>query len=159
MIYKVNAKKGTLIWKKNIEKPMTEWSWYGFAGTGTLGDSKIFEASAEGNAFALDQNSRELLWQTEFTDNPEAGNLSVLLYHEGLVYIGVSSVEEMLDSPSFKPNLQGKVIALDAKTGKKVWERFLVEPPRNGVPMWTSFALDTEENTLFNTLVLRKFIN
>ena len=52
-IYKVNAKKGTLIWKKNIEKPMTEWSWYGFAGTGTLGDSKIFEASAEGNAFAL----------------------------------------------------------------------------------------------------------
>ena len=83
--------------------------------------------------------------------DPEAGNLSVLLYHDGLVYIGVSSVEEMLDSPSFTPNLQEKVIALDAKTGDKVWERFLVEPPKNGVPMWTSFALDTESNTLYFT--------
>ena len=150
-IYKVDAKKGSLIWKKNIENPMTEWSWYGFAGTGTLGDGKVFEASVEGNAFALDQNSGELLWQTEFTTDPEAGNLSVLLYHDGLVYIGVSSVEEMLDSPSFTPDLQGKVIALDAKTGNKVWERFLVEPPQNGVPMWTSFALDTESNTLYFT--------
>ena len=150
-IFKVDAEEGSLIWKKNIEKPMTEWTWYGFAGTGSLGDGKVFEASVEGNAFALDQNSGELLWQTEFTTDPEAGNLSVLLYHDGLVYIGVSSVEEMLDSPSFTPNLQGKVIALDAKTGDKVWERFLVEPPQNGVPMWTSFALDTESNTLYFT--------
>jgi len=150
-IYKVDAKKGSLIWKKSIEKPMIDWSWYGFAGTGTLGDGMVFEASVEGNAFALDQSSGELLWQTEFTDDGEAGNLSVLLYNHGMVYIGVSSVEEMLDSPSFEPNLQGKVIALNAKTGEKAWERFLVEPPKNGVPMWTSFALDTDENTLFFT--------
>lgn len=154
-IYKVDANNGKLIWKKAIEKPKTKWPWYGFAGTGTLGDGKLFEASVEGNAFALDQSTGEVLWKTKYTDDPEAGNLSTLLYHDGLVYIGVSSVEESEVIAEmqevFKSDFQGKVVALNADNGQLVWEKVLVEPPHNGVPVWTSFALDPELNTLFFT--------
>ncbi|MBF9252193.1 PQQ-binding-like beta-propeller repeat protein [Pontibacter sp. 172403-2] len=148
-IYKVDVNNGNLVWKKAIEEPKTEWPWHGFAGTGTLGGGKLFEASVEGNAFALDPATGEVLWKTKFTDDPEAGNLGTLLYYDGLVYIGVSSVEEMQENST--PDLQGKVVALNAEDGRKVWEKALVEPPQNGAPMWTSFALDPELNTLFFT--------
>lgn len=128
-----------------------DWPWHGLAGTGTLGDGKLFEASVEGTAFALDPSSGKVLWKTRITDDPHAGNLSTLLYYDDLVYIGLQSVEEPLShmKKDFVPDFQGKVVALNADTGEIVWEKRLVEAPHNGVPMWTSFALDPEMNTLF----------
>lgn len=152
-VYKVDARSGKLIWEKKVEEPKTIWPWHGFAGTGTLGDGKLFEASVEGTAFALDPATGEVLWKTRFADDSEAGNLSTLLFYDDLVYIGVSSVEEALTAmkKDFKPNFQGKVVALDADNGQQVWERVLVEPPHNGCAVWSSFALDPESNTLFFT--------
>jgi len=140
-VYKVDL-TGKLLWKKDIEKPKTMWPWHGFAGTGTLGDGKLFEASVEGTAFALNPATGDVLWKTRITDDPEAGNLSTLLYNDGLVYIGLSSVEEPMThmKKGFKPDFQGKVVALDAQSGKMVWERVLVEPPHNGCAVWSSFA-------------------
>ncbi|PRY09666.1 polyvinyl alcohol dehydrogenase (cytochrome) [Pontibacter ummariensis] len=151
-VYKVD-RNGQLIWKKDIEQPKKMWPWHGFAGTGTLGDGKLFEASVEGTAFAINPATGDVLWKTRFTDDQEAGNLSTLLYHDGLVYIGVQSVEEPLTTikKGFVPDFQGKVVALNANTGALAWERVLVTPPHTGVPMWTSFALDPDQNTLFFT--------
>ncbi len=152
-VYATDATTGQVLWQKQVEQPMTQWPWYGFAGTGTLGEGMLFEASVEGNAFALDVQTGEVQWQTEFTDDPEAGNVGKLLYHDGLVYIGVQSVEEALDGmmPDFTPNFRGKVVALNAQSGEVAWERSLVEAPHNGVAVWSSFALDPETNTLFFT--------
>ncbi len=107
----------------------------------------------EGTAFALDPSTGKVLWKSGFTDDPEAGSLSKLLYYGGLVYIGVQSVEEPLTAAkeNFKPDFRGKVVALNANTGAKVWERYLVDSPQNGVAVWTSFALDPVLNTLFFT--------
>ena len=150
-VYKVNTANGKLIWKAKIEEPKKDWPWHGLAGTGTLGDGKLFEASVEGTAFALDPSTGKVLWQTKFTDDEHGGNLSTLLYYDDIVYIGVQSVEEPLShmKKDFVPDFQGKVVALNADTGDLVWEKYLVESPHNGVPMWTSFALDPELNTLF----------
>ena len=152
-VYKVDKNNGKLIWQKKVEDPKSDWPWHGFAGTGTLGDGKLFEASVEGTAFAIDPASGNVLWKTRFTDDPQAGNLSTLLYHDGLVYIGVSSVEEPLTAKmkDFKPDFLGKVVALNASNGQMVWERVLVTPPHNGCAVWSSFALDPELNTLFFT--------
>ncbi|MFD2514774.1 PQQ-binding-like beta-propeller repeat protein [Pontibacter locisalis] len=152
-VYKVDASTGKLIWKKEIEKPQTMWPWHGFAGTGTLGEGKLFEASVEGTAFALNPATGDVLWKTRFTDDTEAGNLSTLLYHDGLVYIGVSSVEEPMTGmkKDFKPDFQGKVVALRASDGTLAWERVLVEPPHNGCAVWSSFALDPDLNMLYFT--------
>lgn len=150
-VYKVNKENGKLLWKSKIEEPKTNWPWHGLAGTGTLGDGKLFEASVEGNAFAVDPSSGKVLWKTRFTDDEHGGNLSTLFYYDGLVYIGVQSVEEPLSQmkKNFVPDFQGKVVALSADTGELVWEKYLVQPPHTGVPMWTSFALDPELNILF----------
>lgn len=152
-IYKVDANTGALIWKNKVEEPITKWPWHGFAGIGTLGGGKLFEASVEGKAFALDPASGTVLWETDFAEDKQAGNLGQVMYHNGMVYIGLQSVEEPLTemNKDYKPHFQGKVMALDANTGKKIWERNLVEAPHNGVAMWTSFALDPELNMLYFT--------
>lgn len=153
-VYAADAGSGEIIWQKQVqEQVMEKWPWYGFAGTGTLGDGMLFEASVEGMAYAIDPESGEVLWQTDITEDPEAGNLSDLLYHDGLLYIGLQSVEEPLTRmmENFEPNFQGKVLALNGQTGEIVWERQLVEAPHNGVPVWSGFALDPEMNALFFT--------
>ncbi|WP_439882133.1 outer membrane protein assembly factor BamB family protein [Pontibacter sp. MBLB2868] len=152
-VYKLNPQNGQVVWKKTIEQPKKMWPWHGLAGTGTLGEDKLFEASVEGTAFAIDKNSGNVLWQTKITDDPEAGSLSTLLYHNGMVYVGLQSVEEALTAKmkDFKPDFQGKVMALNASNGQVAWERVLVEKPHNGCAVWSSFALDPELDMLYFT--------
>lgn len=153
-VYKLDARTGKEMWvRKDLQKPMTKWPWHGFAGTGALVDNVLVEASTEGTAYGLDSQTGRTLWQTELTDDPEAGSICKILAHDGLVYIGLQSVEEPMSkmNPGFKPNFQGRVLALDGKTGRIIWERLLAEAPQNGAGMWSSFALDTDLDLLYFT--------
>ena len=154
-VYAADAATGEVTWQKQVETPNTQWPWYGFPGTGALGDGMVFEASAEGNAFGIDTATGEVRWQTKISDSQYAGNISHLLYYDGLVYVGMSSVEEPLSKmmqkkgETFYPSFQGKVLALNAQTGEVAWERPLVQGQENGVAVWSSFALDPAMNALF----------
>jgi len=148
--YAIDTTSGQIVWRKQLEGPRHDWAWYGFAGTGALSEDTLFEASVEGNAFALDKSTVEIKWQTHFTDQPTAGNIGTLLYNDGLLYVGLSSVEEALSQqPGFQPSFRGAVMALDASNGTVVWQRSLVDAPQNGVAIWSGFALDPAMNALF----------
>ena len=149
-----DAKTGKTIWRKAIETPNTNAAWHGFAGTGALGVGALFEASGEGNAFAVDAQTGDVKWKVNFVPREKyAGNIGAILFHDGLVYIGVSSYEEAvgLQVKGFEPQFRGRVLALDATTGKTVWTTSLVEAPANGVPVWSSFAIGSDPSTLFVT--------
>ena len=153
-VYAADAASGKIVWQADaLDQVKKEWPWHGFAGTGVLGDGRLYEASVEGEALALDPNSGDVIWRTRITDDPQAGSISRLAYHDGLVYIGLSSVEEPMDKKiqGFEPDFQGKILALHADSGKLAWQLPLVEPPKNGVAMWTSFALDPDSGTLYFT--------
>ena len=153
-VYAVNAEDGSIIWKKKVQETVhDQWPWHGFVGTGAIGEGVLYEASMEGIAYALDLDTGDVLWQTKITDDPQAGNVGRMLYYDGLVYVGLSSVEELLDKkkPGFEPNFQGKVKALDAKTGEIVWIRPLAIPPTTGATVWSSFAIDPELGMLYFT--------
>ncbi len=149
--YAVDASNGTVIWQKNLEQPQTSWPFYGFAGTGTLGNGNYYLVSAEGKAFALDQNNGNIIWQASISTNQYTGNLSKLLFYNGKIYFGTESVEELLirSKPGLTIDFQGSVMALDAQTGKVVWQTPMVQAPGNGVSVWGAFAIDPNTNTLF----------
>jgi polyvinyl alcohol dehydrogenase (cytochrome) len=148
--YAADATTGKILWQQHLEEPNLKWPWWGFAGVGAVGQGTLFEASAEGDAFALDEATGTVKWHAHFAAHPAGGNIGQILYNGGLVYIGLSSVEEALSSqPGYVPSFTGAVMALDANTGKTVWERPLVQPPANGVSVWSSFALDPAMNALF----------
>ena len=150
--YAADLKTGAILWTKEIETPLKDRPWFGFCGTGAIGDGLLFEASAEGNAFALDVRTGEVRWKTRLAPEEKyAGHAGTMLHHEGLVFVGLCSIEEAVgvQDKSFVPAFRGRVVALDAKTGKLAWTLRLAEPPANGVAVWGSFALDHETQTLF----------
>ncbi len=149
--YAVDASTGDVIWQKQVDQPKSEWPWHGFAGSGAVGDQYVYFASVEGTAYALDMNTGDTVWQTKLSDNQYAGNLGKLMYYDGKLILGLSSVEEPLShqNPNMKISFQGSVMALDGKSGEILWETKLVDSPGNGVAVWGSFAVDPTTNTLF----------
>lgn len=151
LVSAVNAQTGLTLWMTEVEQPHRERPWHGFCGTGTVAEGKLFEASAEGRAFALDLSSGRLLWQRRFTYRPHAGCLGRLLCHDGLLYVPVSPVEEITTNSGFR----GGVVALDAADGHIVWAQELIDVIKEptggfaGVPITGGFALDKATDHLF----------
>lgn len=153
VVYATDLRDGTILWKKDVAIPHRPWPWHGFAGTGAFGEGLLFEASVEGDAFAINPENGEVVWQTRFVEQEDAGNLSDLLYHDGLIYIGVQSVAEGLDAgyDDYVPTFRGNVVALKAQSGEVAWRTYLVDPPQNGAAVWSSFAVDPDLNALYFT--------
>lgn len=150
-VYGADAVNGQILWKKQVEKPDPRWYWHGFCGSGILADELLFFASTEGNAFAFDPKDGTVKWQVRVTEQKYGGSICDLLAHEGLLYVGLSSVEEgmVILDPSYPPVFRGQVLALETKSGKEVWRTDLVQAPGNGCAVWSSFALDPQTHTLF----------
>lgn len=152
--WSVDGETGEQNWKtKPAESVMTEWPWHGFTGTGAIGDGRYYIATVSGDAFALDAGTGETLWTASIAEDPHGGNVGDMLYWDGLLYIGLSSVEEPLSQmvDGFEVNFRGAVKALDGETGELVWELPLAVPPADGATVWSSFAIDRPSNTLFFT--------
>ncbi len=151
----VDAARGNVIWKnviwKNKVATPKRWPWHGLAGTGELVHGTLYESSVEGVLYALDARDGYLKWKTRITKQPYAGTLAPPQYFGGLLYIGLQSVDEPLTKvmPGFKPQSQGHVLAVDARTGRIVWDRALVHPPQNGVPVWGAIAIDRNRCVLY----------
>lgn len=151
-VYAVDASSGEKVWQQHLYDPKMEWPWHGFAGTGALGGGTLFEASTEGDLFALDAETGDLKWRTRIAEDEHAGSISKLTYYDGVVFVGLQSVEEPLTKmKDIKPDFQGGVLAVEAETGEVVWERRLVQPPHNGVAVWSSFAIDPALDLLYFT--------
>lgn len=144
--------RGRVVWRTKLEKPNANWPWHGFAGGGALGGGSLYFASAEGWMFALDPSSGAVRWKTRITDQEGGGNIARVLYDAGLVYVGLSSVNEPQSKKKPKgwtPPFRGHVLAVNASTGKIVWDRQLVQAPHNGVAVWGGFSLDPAHHLLF----------
>jgi len=151
-VYAIATGTGTIVWQKTIETVDPKWAYQGFSGTGAMSADLLFEASAEGNLFAIDLKGGAVKWQTRFADKPFAGNTGALLYYDKMVYVPVSSMDEGMDQqPNFTTDFQGSVVAFDALTGKKVWEFKTVTGAGNGAAVWSGFALDPAAGILYFT--------
>lgn len=152
-----DAETGRVTWQKHLETPQKMWPCHGFVGTGAIGRGMLFEASVEGDAFALDPYSGDTIWHQKLTDDPNSGSTATPLFINDRVYFGLSSVDQWMDrmheglSRDYKPTSRGGVVCLDAKTGNPVWKKFLVEKPDNGAPIRGGFAYDGQSNTLYFT--------
>ncbi len=152
-VYAVNAFDGTELWRIQLEDPREEWPWHGIAGTGAVDERYLYQASAEGQVWAIDKRSGEIVWRTRVTANPLAGVLGDLKVHDERLYVGLSSVEPLLhgEVAGIEPGFRGRVTCLDTESGEIEWELPLTEEPHDGATMWSSFSLDPNTNTLYFT--------
>jgi quinohemoprotein ethanol dehydrogenase len=138
-VYAYDAKTGATIWKHQTGASPPS------AGLGdftrpeqglpdregvAVGDGMVFVGLSNAHAIALDEKTGKQIWDGYAGIEPERPGQGVSgapLYAGGLVMVGTSA----------DPGFRGKIVAFDGKTGKKVWEFFVVpNPDENGHETW-----------------------
>jgi alcohol dehydrogenase (cytochrome c) len=119
-------------------------------------DGKLFRVNGGVHAYALDAATGRVLWDVSFRKSEGEGAPMAPIAWNGMVFLGNSGGDNM--------GVQGHVHALDAATGREVWQ-FDVVPdtgapratwptganatPPTGGGVWTSFTLDPSTATLY----------
>ncbi|HEV7910701.1 MAG TPA: PQQ-binding-like beta-propeller repeat protein [Methylocella sp.] len=131
-------------------------------------DGRLFRGTEDGRALAYDFATGKRLWETSVA-NPKIGETtpSSPIAWDGLVFIGTAGGDIK--------GAKGRMYALDAKTGKIVWEFYLVpksdkdpvrgpqgaspldhsswkngpNTPITGGGTWTSYTLDPQSGLLY----------
>lgn len=136
----------------------------------TAGDTaprpRAFFGDILGNVYAIDALDGTLIWRDRPDDHPNATITGSPSYHDGRLYVPVSSLET---GPPTDPKYEcckfrGSVVAYDAADGKKVWQTYTIdqEPALtgknrsgtdnygpSGAAVWNSPALDLKRRQLY----------
>ena len=159
-VYAMSARTGERVWTYNttpdtpVPGPTTasgaEPNWRGVG----VGQGLVFVGLQDGSVVALEERTGEWVWtQQTGADPPKEGQSAATapLYVNGVVFTGLSNGDN---------NLRGRLTALDAATGRKLWQRFSIPGPgepghgtwpslndtwkAGGGGIWTNPAVDPE---------------
>jgi alcohol dehydrogenase (cytochrome c) len=106
-------------------------------GPGYL-DGMVFRGTADGRVIALDAKTGTIVWDQQLADAKQNESfVAAPIGWQGKVFIGIA-ISDL--------GIRGRLIAIDAKTGKELWRFNTVPPPGKGHPtgggFWTTFSLD-----------------
>ncbi len=123
-IYAFDPKTGAVLWHTKPDTPP-----FGLARGVAVGEGKVFVGLMEGHIVALDEKTGQQLWMTEIAEQaaPGAGGGQWVggstTYAGGLVIAGLSGARAPVERND------GRVVAVDARTGKVVWVFHVVPGP------------------------------
>jgi polyvinyl alcohol dehydrogenase (cytochrome) len=157
-LYAVDRVTGTVVWERKIS------DYTGLPGdkaraTPALSDSALVIGNqgpfgGGGKVMAINKDTGALLWATQVDPHPAAIITQSATVFDGVVYIGVASLEEAM--AAIVPNypccsFRGSMAALDLKTGKILWRTFVTpsaEFPGNAI--WgSSPAIDVKRGSVY----------
>ncbi len=119
-----------------------------------------------GNAYAVNASSGQLVWKVHPVDHFATVATATPQVYKGVVYLPFSSFEEALGpDPKFECcTFRGSVVALDAATGKKLWQTFTIpeaaKPTKknaagkqqygpSGAAVWSTPTIDEQLGALY----------
>jgi len=164
-LYSLDAATGCTFWATTASKPIRS----GIAinnSVESVGDQSIFFGDAGGNVYSIDFASGKLLWAARADDHPNATITGTPNYLSGRLYVPVSSGEEGARRRAEYEccTFRGSVVALDAATGKKIWQGYMAtEAPApvgktkdghtifapSGMAIWSSPTIDPDQRRLY----------
>src|SRR5262249_23180650 len=156
-VFALDAATGCVYWSTTVQAEVRS----GITVGDLAGKPALFFGDSAGNLYALDGATGRQLWKLALDQHPAAKATSTPVFHQGRLYVGVSSLEEALAvSPGYVCcTFRGSVLAIQAADGKVLWKRYLIdeEPktqPRSkrgssvsgpsGVSVWTAPTLDPD---------------
>ncbi|MGA8012329.1 MAG: PQQ-binding-like beta-propeller repeat protein [Candidatus Acidiferrales bacterium] len=126
----------------------------------------VFFGDAGGNVYALDHSTGESLWVARADDHPNATITGTPTFYNGRLYVPVSSGEEGARRRAEYEccTFRGSVVALDAATGKKIWQGYMApEAPAvvgktkdghnifapSGMAIWSAPTIDIVKRRIY----------
>jgi polyvinyl alcohol dehydrogenase (cytochrome) len=163
-VYALDAKSGCTRWVFKTEAVVrTAISFAPILGTDQFA---VFFGDLRANAYAVNAITGALLWKTKVEDHPAALITGAPTLYSGILYVPVSSFEEVTGSPSAYQccSFRGSVVALDSATGRQVWKGYTIpEAPRptkrnamgtqlhgpSGAAVWSAPTIDVQRQALY----------
>jgi polyvinyl alcohol dehydrogenase (cytochrome) len=105
----------------------------------------VFFGDTAANAYALNADTGAVVWVRKVDDHPFARITGSPTFHEGRLYVPVSSYEEAQGADPQYPccTFRGSVSALDASSGRVIWKTYMIHDSSKrrgtstaGVPLW-----------------------
>jgi polyvinyl alcohol dehydrogenase (cytochrome) len=158
-----------VVYSLDAHNGCTYWTFTAAAGVrnSPVVDRAVYFGDLKGNVYALDPVNGNQLWKTHADEHPMSVITGSPKLEAGRLYVPVSGRDESMaaTNPNYECcTFRGSVVALDAATGKKIWESFTVrdEPkvtgvnakgtktwgPSGAVP-WSSPTLDLQKKAVY----------
>lgn len=117
-----------------------------------------------GNVYAVDAVTGALAWSDHVDEHPSATITGSPVLYKDRLYVPVSSLEEGMTDPRYECcTFRGSIIAYDARSGKRLWQTFMMGPPAlqgtnvhginqygpSGAAIWNTPAIDEERRLLY----------
>ena len=169
----VGSHDGT-VYAFDLESGCVRWTYHAVAEVrngvvltpGTSDQPLAFFGDILANAYAVNALTGEEVWRIKADDHSSATLTGTAALHDGILYIPVSSLEVTAAAdPAYECcSFRGKVLAVEASSGKKLWEAFTIpDPPSeqgqtplgtivlapSGAPVWNSPAVDEKRGVFY----------
>ena len=165
----VGAADGT-VYSLDADSGCTYWTYSAAAGvrvSPVAGNGMLYFGDLRGNAYALNMNSGALIWRTRVDEHPMAVITGSPKLEAGRLFVPVSGRDESMaaTNPMYECcTFRGSIVALDAKTGAKVWQGYTVREVAkpigknkagvttwgpSGVAVWSSPTIDTQKKVIY----------
>jgi polyvinyl alcohol dehydrogenase (cytochrome) len=159
--YAVDVKTGKQLWAYDCGQSTRSAAAYA--------DGTLYFGDIAGFLHALDARTGALKWKKRVDAHPNTVATSSPIYHQGRIYIGVSSHEEgaMLRKRDYVCcTFRGSVAAYDAATGNEVWRFYVIPEPAtpqgkdkrdkqlmgpSGGAVWSTVSLDPATRRVYVT--------
>ena len=157
-VYALDARTGCVYWTFAADK--------GVRSGIVAGGSAVYLGDEQANAYAVDASNGKVLWKVRVNEHFAALITGTPLLHTGVLYVPAASYEEVLPaSPAYECcTFRGKVTALDAATGKRLWMTYTIaedsRPTKknkagaqmhgpSGAAVWSSPTFDEKSGALY----------
>ncbi len=125
---------------------------------------KVFFVDLVGNVYAVDAQTGKQVWKLRADSHPSTTLTATPVLYKKTLYVPVSSLEEGVAGDNYDCcTFRGSVIAFDARTGRKLWQRFMLPKPKprgtnakgrqdigpSGIALWNTPAIDEKRGVLY----------
>ncbi|MFZ0393789.1 MAG: PQQ-binding-like beta-propeller repeat protein [Terracidiphilus sp.] len=162
VLYSLDAASGCTHWATELPSAIRS----GIAMGSPANKPLAFFGDAAANVYAVDAATGAPVWQVKLDPHPAAMVTGTPAYDDGRLYVPVSSFEELA---AVKPGytcctFRGSVVALDAATGKILWQTYTIDRPASearvsklgvsemgpsGAAVWSTPTIDAAAHVLY----------
>ena len=130
-VYAIDTTSGCVHWAFKATAGIRSGVTLGNAGGEANSVPAIFFGDRSAVMYALNAESGELLWKTRPVEHLLATSTATPQFYKGVIYQGFASIEEALVADPNAPccSFRGSVVALDAATGRILWQSFTIAEP------------------------------